>query len=107
MLHQEITRLNYQLESANESGQEVIGHLQDTAQDASHVINKVEGINSQWDELQGKLQKLQKHLNDQVSLKARVFSFIIFHTFSRSVSGSRCLCHAAVCVTRGVSLWTL
>lgn len=67
VIDQEMARLNYQLDNANESGQEVISHLQETAQDPSPVENKVDGINSQWNELQGKLQELRNHMIDKVS----------------------------------------
>lgn len=70
--------MNYQLESANESGQEVIGHLQDTAQDPSPVVQKVDGINSQWDQLQARLRELRNLVKDKVSSERIRFSFIIF-----------------------------
>ena len=68
MLDNEIASLNYQLENTNESGQEVISHLQDTSQDPTPVVHKVEGVNRKWDELQAKLQELRDHVKDKVSL---------------------------------------
>lgn len=77
MLDNEIASLNYQLESTNESGQEVISHLQETAQDPTPVAHKVEGVNSKWDELQAKLQELRDHVKDKVSLRRRHVSLMI------------------------------
>lgn len=61
--------LNYQLVNTNESGQEVVRHLQDTAQDPSVVIDKVDGINNQWDQLQTKLLELRNRVEHKVSPK--------------------------------------
>ena len=78
--------MNYQLESVNESGQEVIGHLQDTAQDPSPVVHKVDGINSQWDQLQARLRELRNHVKDKVSPERIRFLSLFF--FERSVQVS-------------------
>lgn len=77
--------MNYQLESANESGQEVIGHLQDTAQDPSPVVQKVDGINSQWDQLQARLRELRNLVKDKVSPERIRFFFHYFLTHLRGV----------------------
>ena len=69
VLDQEVTRLNYQLANTNETGQEVVRHLQDTDQDPSVVIDKVDGINNQWDQLQAKLLELRNRVGDKVSLE--------------------------------------
>lgn len=82
-----MARLNYQLDNANESGQEVISHLQETAQDPSPVVNKVDGINSQWNELQGKLQELRNHVIDQVSQEK---AFLVFFFFLSCVQSLKC-----------------
>lgn len=66
-LDQEVARLNYQLANTNESGQEVVRHLRDTDQDPSVVIDKVDGINSQWDQLHTKLLELRNRVGDKVS----------------------------------------
>lgn len=63
----EVARLNYQLVNTNEIGQEVVRHLQDTAQDPSIVIDKVDGINNQWDQLQTRLLELRNLVGDKVS----------------------------------------
>lgn len=63
----EVARLNYQLVNTNEIGQEVVRHLQDTAQDPSIVIDKVDGINNQWDQLQTRLLELRNRVGDKVS----------------------------------------
>lgn len=73
----EVANLKCQLENANESGQEVVSHLQDTTQDPSAVIDKVDDVNSQWDELQAKLQELRDHVKDKVSPGKMHFSVII------------------------------
>lgn len=65
----EVARLNYQLVNTNEIGQEVVRHLQDTAQDPSIVIDKVDGINNQWDQLQTRLLELRNRVGDKVSLE--------------------------------------
>ena len=89
-----MARLNYQLDNANESGQEVISHLQETAQDPSPVETKVDGINSQWNELQGKLQELRNHVIDQVSQEKAFLVFFFFvmctksQVFQVSLTGS-------------------
>ena len=69
VLDQEVTRLNYQLANTNETGQEVVRHLQDTDQDPSIVIDKVDGINNQWDQLHTKLLELKNRVGDKVSLE--------------------------------------
>ena len=66
-LDQEVARLNYQLANTNETGQEVVRHLRDTDQDPSVVIDKVDGINSQWDQLHTKLLQLRNRVGDKVS----------------------------------------
>ena len=63
----EVARLNYQLANTNETGQEVVRHLQDTDQDPSVVVDKVDGVNNQWDQLQAKLLELRNRVGDQVS----------------------------------------
>lgn len=63
----EVSRLNYQLANTNETGQEVVRHLQGTDQDPSVVIDKVDGVNNQWEQLQTKFLELRNRVGDKVS----------------------------------------
>lgn len=63
----EVSRLNYQLANTNETGKEVVRHLQDTDQDPSVVIDKVDGVNTQWEQLQTKFLELRNRVGDKVS----------------------------------------
>lgn len=71
-LNHEVASLRYQLANTNESGQEVIRHLEDTAQDPSLVVDKVTGVNNQWDQLQTKLLELRNRFDFKVSLENSV-----------------------------------
>ena len=58
-MNQEVKNLERLLVMMNEAGDEVIRHLQDTEQDSSAIIDKVDGVNSQWNELHLKLLDLK------------------------------------------------
>lgn len=76
MLDREVSSLMNQLESANESGQEVISHLQGTSQDSKPVVEKVDSVNSQWEQLQVKLQELRSHVKPLVSFSKLCCCFL-------------------------------
>lgn len=62
-----MSSLKYQLANTNESGQEVIRHLEDTEQDPRSVVDKVTGVNNQWDQLQTQLLELKNRFEFKVS----------------------------------------
>lgn len=84
--------LNYQLVNTNETGQEVVRHLQDTAQDPSIVIDKVDGINNQWKELQTKLLELRDRVEVKVSPER---SFFTLHASRFTLRASSFMLHAS------------
>lgn len=85
MLDREVSSLMNQLESANESGQEVMSHLQDTSQDSKPVVEKVDGVNSQWEQLQVKLQELRSHVKPLVSF-SKLCCCLLPNTFEENGS---------------------
>lgn len=91
-----MSSLKYQLANTNESGQEVIRHLEDTEQDPRSVVDKVTGVNNQWDQLQTQLLELKNRFEFKVSPERNSFrvarhgSHITVHTsqFTHHVSCS-------------------
>lgn len=101
----EVTRLNYQLANTNETGQEVVRHLQDTDQDPSVVIDKVDGVNNQWDQLQTRFLELRNRVGDKVSPE-RLYACP--HVISLTLRVSRFTFHASrLRFTHQPSLFTL
>lgn len=85
MLDREVSSLMNQLESANESGQEVISHLQGTSQDSKPVVEKVDSVNSQWEQLQVTLQELRSHVKPLVSF-SKLCCCLLPNTFEENGS---------------------
>lgn len=99
----EVSRLNYQLANTNETGQEVVRHLQDTDQDPSIVIEKVDGVNNQWEQLQTKFLELRNRVGDKVSPE-RLYACP--HVIRLTLHVSRFTFHASR-LTHHPSLFTL
>lgn len=70
----------------------MVRHLQDTAQDPSIVIDKVDGINNQWEQLQTKLLELRNRVEVTVSAEK---SFFTYHASGFTLPASRFMLHAS------------
>ena len=92
-LDHELASLNYQLANTNETGQEVVRHLQDTAQDPTIVIVKVDEINDQWEQLQAKLLVLKDRVVEVKVSPER--SFFTFHVSPFKLHASRLMLYAS------------
>ena len=60
MLEGDLYNLQTQVESTNETGEDMIHHLQATGQDSGPVQNKVDNINQGWNDLHFKMNELRK-----------------------------------------------